>query len=334
MSRVCLLLIILLSAAAKAQIDSPQTFIVPTGTSQSLEEESSTSRRYTVKPNQPKPKPKDSKNLDSIAPVSPDSPPKSMVETKRDGLANTNSPQPENYRRPNFIEIQIAPGLIYVDSKSNYWYRKYQSSSPGISANASLWISPNFGLKCGLITSLGGDVSSGPTDLSKTAVSQQWTNYGVQFRNWKSQVESGSELDFGVKYSEFQFQPPIDSANRARLKSSGASFFIHAKFRQSDHRKTFVEFEIMPKATHKEIPTGLQLRSGDKVDSSQVGLKLGTTYSLTDGNSIFWSLNSSLEKNVFKGVASPTDPASNQALDGVTVYNRNVMFFVGYEWGD
>ncbi|MDZ4662817.1 MAG: hypothetical protein SGJ18_14485 [Pseudomonadota bacterium] len=335
MSRVYLLLVILFCNYGRAQVDSPQTFIVPTGPSQSLEEESSTSRRYTVRPLQPKLKATKEKEPKTLDPISTQpATAKSNLEPKEEIISTEIKSDPLPFRRPSFIEIQIAPGLVYVDSKSNYWYRKYQSTSPGFNVNASLWIAPNFGFKCAFISSIGGDVSSGPADLSKTAVSQQWVNYGIQFRNWKSQSDSNSELDFGVKYSEFQFQPPLDSANRGRLKTTGASFFLQAKIPQSRNLKTFVEFEIMPKATHKEVSTTVQLRSGDKVDSSQVGIKIGNIHSLADGNSIFWSLNSSLEKNVFKGIASPIDPATNQLLNGVTVYNRTVMFFIGYQWGD
>ena len=332
MSRVCLLIPLIFCSYSHAQVDSHQTFIVPTGSSQSLEEESSTSRRYTVRPSQTKPKlpkEKEIKNLDPVAPVTPMAP-----SPKDENTSIEIKPEPLIYRRPSFIEVQVAPGLVYVDSKSNYWYRRYQSTSPGINLNASLWVAPSFGFKCAFTSSLGGDVSSGPADLSKTAVSQQWVDYGIQFRNWNSQSGSKSQLEYGVKYSEFQFQPPLDSANRARLKTSGASFFIQAKIPQTPERKSFVHFEIMPKGIHKEVPTGVQLRSGDKVDSSQVGIKFGNIHSLVDGNSIFWSLNSSLEKNVFKGIASPIDPATNQALNGVTVYNRTVMFFIGYQWGD
>lgn len=349
MSRVCFYLWMFICSYGWAQLDSNQTFIVPTGPSQSLEEESSNSRRYTVRPLPPKNKTPINKEKDSAGesvpvPAPGPAPTPAPIPVPVHSPLLNNSDEVQNailkdtraatFRRPSFVEIQLAPGLIYTDSKSNYWYRDYRSTSPGLNANASLWISPTFGFKFSFISSLGGDVSTGPTDLSKTAVSQQWVNYGIQFRNWKDQSNTNTELEFGVKYSEFEFQPPLDSANRARLKTSGVSLFMQAKFRQTAIRKSFVEFEVMPKAIHKEVPTALILHSGDKVDSSQIGIKFGNIYSLYESNSIFWSLNSSLEKNVFKGIASPTDPATNQALDGVTVYNRSVMFFIGYQWGD
>ncbi len=341
MRRVGICILLLSSLKVFAQTESPQTFIVPTGQSQSLEETSASSRRYTVKPSSGKTKPKETKEKEQkvnepdyvdpiqLRPSTPEPTPSTQVQNP-----TIPSETDEESERPTFIDVQVAPGIAFVDSESNYWYRDYQSSAPAVMLNASMWVSGYFGFKCGFISTFGADITAGPTDQSRINIGQQWFNYGIQFRNWKTESKLSTELHYGVRYSEFQMQAPLDSANRPRLKTTGVSAFIHARFPHKKDVSSFVEFELTPKANHKEIPTVLTLKSGDKVETSQVGLKFGRSYSLMDGNNIFWSLNSSFEKNIFKGTAVPNDPATNQTVNGVSVNNRTVMFFVGYQWSD
>ncbi|OQW51147.1 MAG: hypothetical protein A4S09_10630 [Proteobacteria bacterium SG_bin7] len=325
-------LVVLIANFSNAQEGSNPTLILSTGTTQSLEDQESVSRRYTVKPSTPRPKsrePKDIKenkkevNVEPLSQVAPATNTDIAQDEEKEDLQSSN---------PGLVEVRIAPGIFYSDSKSNYWFRQYSSASPSISINAAIWLSHSFGLQCSYLSSLGAEISGSPSNVSHIPVSHQWFTFGLQAREYNPN-QTSAQFVYGLKYSDYQFQAPLDSQFRSRLKTSGVGIYLKMVGEKNRGHSNIFEVEIYPQTKHKEVQTSITLNSGEKVETNSVTLGFGQTYSVYQRNHFFWNLRASFEKNNFSGSANVADPKTSQTPTGVTVTNQTYLLEFGYQWG-
>ncbi len=323
-------LIVFNSNFAQAQGGPNPTLILPTGTTQSLEDQDSVSRRYTVKPSTPRPKSREVKDTKETkkevsAEVISQPAPAANIEVAKEI-------EEEHSSEPGLVEVRLAPGFLYSDSKSNYWFRDYNSASPSISISTSIWLSHSFGLECSYLSSLGAEIPGSPTDVSHIPVSHQWFTFGLQGRQYDPNNAS-AQFIYGLKYSDYQFQAPLDSQFRSRLKTSGVGIYLKMVGAKNQERSNIFEVEIYPQTKHKEVQTNITLNSGNKVETNAITLGFGQLYNIYERNHFFWNLRASFEKNNFSGAANTVDPKTSQTPSGVTVTNQTYLLEFGYQWG-
>lgn len=327
-----LFIFLFLSASeSHAQQSLPQTLGLPTGGAQSLESEDGISKRYTVKPAS-RPKSKEVKKENP--PVEKRVETVNTAVTEEAGTKPVEIPIVEKEATLSYLEIKAAPALIYTESKSNYWFRNYNLSSPGVSLDASMWLSNSFGFRFSYISTLGAEIAASPNDYSHTPASQQWFGLALQFRNFDP-TDTSSQFIYGLRYNDYQFQVPLDSDFRLRLKTSGVGIFFSAYTPTSKKNKwNYLELEVAPQQKHKEVQTNNSISSGDNAETNSVSLTLGRLHQLMPQNNVYWQVKATLEKTIFSGSASTADPQTTQTPEGVTVTNQTLSLQIGYQWSN
>lgn len=235
--------------------------------------------------------------------------------------------------RNNLIEIILAPAFIYNESKSSYWFRDYVSSSPGLVAGANLWLTPFFGIQSGFQTNLNGEIRGNATGTKNIPIEQEWFDAGLRFRKFFGLSRKSSQLVFGIDYSEYIMRVPSDDTNRIGSKSSGVRLNIEANLPSSATHSWILGAEIIPRETHDESKTGINVKSGSKNESTLIGFSFGGLYTFDRSNQVFWKISHRYEKNIFDGQANTTDPVTSIKPEGVTVDNSFTVFQLGYRWG-
>lgn len=315
-----------------SQESSNPTLILPSGSTQSLEEQESVSRRYTVKPATARPKSRETKKVEAPYPdpVTASVPPTQQSQSPAAEAKSSEASQTSS--EPGLVEVRFAPSFLYTDSKSNYWFREYNSASPAVSVSTSIWLSHSFGLQCSYLSTLGAEISGSPNDVSHVPVSHQWFTFGLQAREYDPN-ETNSQMIYGLKYSDYQFLAPLDSQYRSRLKTSGVGLYLRMISAKKNNRANVFEVEIFPQTKHKEVQTGITLNSGDKVETNSIAVGVGQLFKIVEQNHFFWNLKASFEKSNFTGNANTADPKTSQTPTGVTVTNQTYLLEFGYQWG-
>ncbi len=274
--------------------------------------------------------------VDVPAPVEP-----SVTDQVRDLVMGNGSQEVEAYKeqvhpddiRINRIEVNIMPGLISNQSKSNYSFRNYNTFSPKISLGASFWLTPFMGLYGDYTTSMGSDVVSDGGVGSRISAVQEWTELGFDIRKFFGMSRKANSLQFGIHMSEYKFTVPGDDTHRVNLRSSGIGLHLLTRIPVAPSYSWVFGGKLIPRVQHSEIGTGVDLSSGQTGESTRVDLMVGGEFKLARQNQIVWNLTSSFEKNQFNGQANITDPERGVAPKGVSVENTFVIFSLGYRWG-
>lgn len=328
---VILHLSLLIADLGFSQDISGPTLILPTSTGQSLEDTETSSRRYTVKPAVTRQKVKEAKKSEELT-----TNPIALEKTEPPASANPIPmavSQEATKKSPSHLEISFAPTFIYSDFKSSYWYRNYNLTSPGLKVGTSLWINPGFGFYCSYLSTIGAEINSAPTSDSRVAVTQQWFSFGLQFREYNPE-STDQQIIYGLRYTDYQFQVPLENQHRVRLKTSGPSLYLRFLSSRKENKINTFEVEISPQLKHKEIQTSVDLNSGDKVDTNAISLSLGRIYKLVNESNMYWNFKSSFEKSIFTGNANRSDPITTQTPSGVSVTNQTLMLEFGYIWSN
>lgn len=236
--------------------------------------------------------------------------------------------------RQNIVNISVAPNLMYVDSSSDYWYRDYHSSGPGLSIGAEVWFTPFTGFDVDYTTSLAAELDADPNSARAVLVDHRFTDVGFLFRNFSSVQRKSMSFTLGLKYSEYQMIIPKNETDRARLKSSGIGMSLEVKRPKDASTVWVLGADLLPKLKVKEGGTEAEIESGLSVTSYGVKFTVGQEFRLNRQNQIYWNLSHRFDKSVYQGIASPADPISGTNPVGVTVDLGMTMFGVGYSWGD
>ncbi len=240
---------------------------------------------------------------------------------------------PKDYRL-NMVEVSIAPVYLYQDSQSSYWYRSFHNSSPGIYANAKLWLTPFFGINSSFMTSLGGDMVGSLDGKDRIQVDHQMFDLGLRFRKFFGTSLKSPQLSFGIDYYEHQLRLPPNSPNRIGTKTGGPRLVLDAYLPKKGVSFWNVGVELMPKSGHLEVKTAADVKSGEPGTNHGAGVWIGGLYNFDGVHQMFWKLSHRVEKNIFEGAASLPDPRTGETPEGVSVTNSLTIFSLGYRWGN
>jgi hypothetical protein len=223
---------------------------------------------------------------------------------------------------------------MYVDSSSQFWYRKFHSSGPGIYVGADIWYTPFAGVAIDYATTLSSDLNVSPTTSETALVDHRFSSAGLQFRTYSTLSRRSPSVNFGLKYSEYQMIVPRAETNRIRLKTSGVALSVQANVPKSNTVAWFFSSELIPKLKVSELKTSLDLKSGSNDTSYAVKFGFGQEYSIDRSHQVYWRLSHRIDKSVYEGTASQNDPITGAAPEGVTVTTGTSLFELGYTWGN
>lgn len=234
--------------------------------------------------------------------------------------------------RLNEAELSVGSGLMTNDSRSNYSYRGYSTSSPYINFMGRFWLSPFLGVYGSYLNSVGGDMTANPADRSQISAQHEFTEFGVDLRKYYGLSRRSNSLSYGIFFNEYRLTVPGDTQYRVKLRSSGFGFQVHARFPTSPVYSWTVGGKVIPRVQANENATGIDMSSGSLGESSRFSLALGGEFKLSRQNQIFWTLEGMVEKNQFNGQANRTDPETGSTPSGVGVENRFLILNFGYRW--
>jgi len=270
---------------------------------------------------------------EATATEAPQDPMSNSPRVVEDTTSSANPPLQQK-RRENILEISVAPTFIYNDSSSSYTFRNYHTASPGFFAEARVWLNPTLGVQGSYGSSLGAHVRDSLNSDRNVALTHQWLSAGVRTRRFSSDRLNAPSFSLGLDYREYQFQASSQSQLRVKTRTSGPAVILESDWPTSARRSLIFDAYFMPKSQHRESDTQLQLRSGSNVDTSSMGISVGTRLQIDRVNAIYFKLSHSYEKNLFSGAAGVADPRTGTAPVGVSVQNSMTLFQFGYAWGN
>lgn len=261
---------------------------------------------------------------------------KGLEETSEKSTQSSGEPSESlvGDRRLNLLELSVAPAYIYNNSDSSFFYRNYFASAPAISVSANVWLNPNLGLSTSYLGTLSGHVNDSFDGSKNSVATQQWFTAGVRSRQFFGGSPGSSLLVFGLDYYEYQFRVASDAVLRQRLRSTGVRLSVETELPTSPRHSWTLGFSLLPRLSHKEEATGIEFQSGSGVETNTVSLSLGSRFEFDRTSAVYWKLSHMIEKNLFSGDASVSDPIRGVTPSGVAVTNSFTIFELGYTWGD
>lgn len=232
------------------------------------------------------------------------------------------------------LEISLAPGYLYNESKSTFAPRNYFVNSPTMSIDAKVWVAPSFGVHTGFTGTVNANVTDSLDNTRNSIASNQWFTVGAHHRSFFGQGPLAPALQLGLDYREFEFRVPSDSKLRNKLATSGLFLLLDADVPTSNFGSWNFGAEFGPKLKHRETSGATDFRTGDDVQTATVGLHFGARYRFDRAQSLFWKISYGAEKNLFSGSTSIPDPVSGSAQTNVSVTNTFTLFQFGYTWSD
>lgn len=338
------LFVFLFGSVALAQLDPSASRLLRQGSAdQSLE-----SSRYQVKP-----KPKSERNpvqrvrptpVPTPAPTpSPVPAPKKEVVQKKSEPISVKVVETEeaeetriHYSDPrlNLVEVSFAPGAMYINSKSQSWYRDYFSFSPSINIDTRVWITPAAAIRASYGTSLAADISSSPTNTEKTATEHRSFGAGIEFRHYASASRKSPSYTAGIGYDDYQMILPRTETERVRLSTKGLVLSLAARLPTSVNTARLFSIELMPKLNTKEESTQVTFKSGELDSAHGVRIGIGSEYIIDRKQQFYWQLYHRVDKHIYEGASSANDPITGSILSGVSVTTGTTQFQFGFSWGD
>lgn len=232
----------------------------------------------------------------------------------------------------NKVELGVAPYLFYANSQSSYWYRNYNFNSLGIAGDLRGWITPFFGLHFAYQTSLGGYMPGNPTGTVNASVSYQTMEAGVRFRKYFGSYRKAPWISYGIDWQDQKVNTSGDGNERMSINTAGLNLSADAVLPSTlSYAQTFY-FSFVPRPWESETqPQGIT--SGNSPEVYKVNLGYGGLYQLDRYHQLFWRLQQSYQKSVYKGTASAPDPVSGLTPSKVTVTESSTFLYFGLQFG-
>lgn len=240
----------------------------------------------------------------------------------------------EHDPRRNKVEILVAPGWSYNESRSDYSPRDYHTSFPAMTVRANVWLTPAIGLSGGLRFSLGASLPGDSTIPSRDPVRYEQMELGLRFRAFQQYSRGSSSQEIGVFFLEDSTQVTPDSTTRSRLRSSGLGLGVWARRPSADGSSAWIlGGGAAPRMVHAEDSTGWTGKSGSPLENVRLLGELGREEILSRRSQILYGFKWSAERNSFDGPATVADPVTGKTPTNVSVTNSTTTFFFGYRWG-
>jgi hypothetical protein len=265
-------------------------------------------------------------------------PPQPVAVQVKELILGGNNQEIDNYKnsihpedpRANVISVALAPAYYYNASQSNYSYRRYHSTGPGIGLGMNLWLTPFFGVQSKFFSSVSASQKSGasevPTDLQNFEA-------GFRFRRHFGYSRRSSQISWGLDWHDSMNKISKDATTSIGRKSSGLSLSLEGELPASNTYAHTFALDVRPRMKHNETNTAAEARSGTKNETNAVGLSVGGMWNLDRQNQVFWRGQYLVERNLFDGAASQVDPHNDATPSGVSVTNSLLMFYFGFKWG-
>ncbi len=235
--------------------------------------------------------------------------------------------------RNNRVEIEVSPGIVSNESKSNYSFREYKNFFHAVTVGANIWFTPLVGISGHYTFSLAADVGGDTATNSKIAANYEFIDLAVNLRRFFGLSRLSKSAEFDLLYSENKMKTPTDNVSRGRINSTGFGLGIKARLPISVNYAWVLGASFFPRVQHSESATGIALNSGSSADSAKAGLDIGGEFKFNRESQIIWNLSATAEKNLFSGNASLPDPATGATPENVSVTNTMLIFNLGYRWG-
>lgn len=266
----------------------------------------------------------------------------SVGENMRDMIVGGSNDDLDRYRsylapddiRRNRVELELAPLFIYNDSKSDYYYRNYNTATPGGRIGLNVWFTPFFGVATSYEKTFLGSTKKDVSGASQIPFMDQWLQIGLRFRRYTSFSILSPSLTLGVDYCEYQKKVPVDDLRHAKLSTAGLLLSAQSQIPTSENFSWVVGLEYMPIANHQELPTGSVIKSGEKVETFRMGISVGPEFKLNRANRLHFKIREVYERNSFTGSANTADPHTGEMPENINVTNNFLFFEVGYIWGN
>ena len=335
------ILLCMVSYEASGQLDPSSTLLLDSG-SDAVDESGLDTGRYKVrkrteefsKPvnieaNNQNPKPPAVKKVEvKKVDVQPENN-KPVEEDNPSEKVAASSDETEKMDRPTVLNFKVAPFYFYNDSSSTSLFRSYNTSAPGVKAQAEVWMNKSFGLFTGYSFTLGASIPGSLDGNRRTRIDHQWFSTGFMYREIFSKKK---QMQFHLGYFETELQTPSDETFRVGLRSSGV--YAGFKFKWAEENKSwYIASKISPFLAHKEIEADLAISSGDKDESHRLSLSFGRNFELSESSGFYWEISHELEKNSFKNSSSPVDPIRQVNIENVQVIQSSIFVEFGYYWG-
>lgn len=235
--------------------------------------------------------------------------------------------------RMNQIEINLIPGVLAVNSKSNLDYRDYKTTSPAWLIGGEFWLTPFMGIYGSYTSSVGGDVIGNTTSDNHISAQHEWTEIGFDLRKYFGMSRKANSITYGVDYVSYKFKIPNDSTDRESLSSNAIDFHIQGRIPVSPTYAWTFGGKIAPRVNISENNTALLLSSGSSPQAVRVGANVGGEFKLSRENQLIWQFSISYEKARYGDSSNLSDPGTGSPIDGVTVDSTATFFQFGYRWG-
>jgi hypothetical protein len=235
--------------------------------------------------------------------------------------------------RNNRVEIQISPGFMHNESKSNYSFRDYGSSFSNLTFESRVWFTPLIGVSGKFTFSFAADLSGDKVTQSRIPAHYEFLDLAVNLRNYFGLSRKAKSWELDLLYTDYKLDAPSDNNYRARLKSSGLGLGLKTRLPTSASYAWTLGASFFPRLQHSEEATGAAIQSGGGAESARIGFDVGGEYKFTRFSQVIWSVGMMSEKNLFSGSAGLVDPATGQTPSNVGVTSTFYMFNLGYRWG-
>ena len=326
-------------AETESRLDSSRYTVkptVPNSTSNKLPKKESPKENPAPTNIEPTNKQKPEATIETATPaatpvIKPESQPQKILEKEDEEY--TSQVHPYDHRK-NLVSISIAPSILYADAKSEYWFRNFDSSGPGVSLNADIWLSPEFGLNLDYMTTLAAELNVDPSANRHVVADHRFTSAGLQIRRFSSLSRKANNLNLLLQYTEYKLIVPKAESNRSSLTSSGISLGIGLRAPTSVVTAWTVGAELLPKLKVKEESGATPISTGSNPVSYAAKFYFGQEYSIDRRNQIFWRFSHRFDKTIYEGTTDPVDPITGGARSGVEVKTGISLFELGYTWGD
>lgn len=240
----------------------------------------------------------------------------------------------EHDPRRNKVEVQVAPGWSYTQSRSSYSPRDYHTSYPSLRLRANVWLTPAIGLVGQLQFSMGASLPGDSTIDSRDTTRFETVDLGIRFRSFQEYSKGSSSQEVGLFFIDDSTQVASDSLTRLKLRSTGFGIGVWSRNPAASGSSAWhLGGGFAPRMVHVEDATGWTGQSGSPLENIRMLLEVSREEILSRKSQILYGIKWTGERNAFDGAATAADPLTGLTPTNVSVTNSTATFFFGYRWG-
>lgn len=235
--------------------------------------------------------------------------------------------------RKNWLELSFAPRWVSSQSSSTYWARETQSKQLGFFIEGKFWVSPLFGMVLDYGGSLSGTIQKQYGSEEMAPISQSWVGVGVRFRRFFGSHKKISSFAWGLDARQREQRIVADATDKLNTRSRAIFLTADSRIPVNPRWAMTLQVALAPWVNHLESGGLNGDSSGTAATSTAYILGLGFEYLFDRGNRLFLRAKGDFEANQFHGGSALQDPRSGLSARGLSVSQTNMIFEIGYTWG-